>query len=115
MTYKTLAFIITFSLIGCSANSVNSQAKEVELVIEKPDNTSCIFLGEVVGSQGNWFTDGYTSSKNLIVGARNELRNEAYQLGGNIVYIQHIENTNAANSAGIDSSTVIGKAYQCRK
>ena len=112
MNYKNI-IIIAFSLVGCSANKVELQAKNIELVIEKPDDTTCTFLGEVVGSQGNWFTDGYTSSKNLIIGARNELRNEAYQLGGNIVYIQHIENTNAADSAGIDSSTIIGKAYKC--
>ncbi|EAA9593782.1 DUF4156 domain-containing protein, partial [Salmonella enterica] len=31
-----------------------------------------------MGSQGNWFTGDVTSNKNLVIGARNELRNEAY-------------------------------------
>ncbi|EBC8888954.1 DUF4156 domain-containing protein, partial [Salmonella enterica] len=27
-----------------------------------------------MGSQGNWFTGDVTSNKNLVIGARNELR-----------------------------------------
>lgn len=39
-------------------------------------------LGEVAGSQGNWITGAYTSDKNLLVGARNDLRNETFELDG---------------------------------
>ena len=42
----------------------------------------------------------FTSNKNLVVGARNELRNEAYKLGANIVYIQDMKNTDAHGSLG---------------
>lgn len=113
MSYKNLILLIAFTLVGCSANQVISQAKGVEIVNEKPDKTKCTFVGEVVGSQGNWFTGDYTSNENLVLGARNELRNEAYKLGGNIVYIQDMKNTNAWGSLGTTNTTAIGKVYKC--
>ena len=115
MKYKNLMLIMAFSLIGCSANQVIPQARSVEIVNEKPDKTKCDFLGEVVGSQGNWFTGDYTSNENLVLGARNELRNEAYKLGGNLVYIQDMKNTNAYGSLGTTNTTAIGKVYNCNK
>lgn len=88
-------------------------AETVELVNERPDQSQCKFLGEVVGSQGNWLTGDLTSNKDLIIGARNELRNEAYKLGGNLVYIQDLQNTNAHGSLGTTNTTGVGKAYKC--
>ena len=49
------------------------------------------------------------------MGARNELRNKAYKLGGNIVYIQDMKNTNAWGSLGTTNTTAIGKVYKCKK
>ena len=100
-------------LVGCAATSVQQQAQQVEIVNELPDLNKCKFLGEVVGSQGNWFTGDYTSNKNLVIGARNELRNEAASLGGNVVYIQDMKNTNAWGSLGTTNTTAVGKAYRC--
>lgn len=111
--YKNIIFLLVFIMIGCSANQVIPQAKIIEIVNEKPNKSKCKFLGEVVGSQGNWFTGDITSNENLVVGARNELRNETYKLGGNIVYVQDMKNTNAWGSAGTTNTTAIGKAYKC--
>ena len=113
MKYKKLLLISVFTLGGCSANQVIPQARDMEIVNEKPNKTKCKFLGEVVGSQGNWFTGDYTSNKNLVIGARNELRNEAYKLGGNVIYIQDMKNTNAYGSLGTTNTTAIGKVYNC--
>ena len=87
----------------------------VEIVNELPNTESCKLWGEVIGSQGNWFTGDYTSNKNLVLGARNKLRNEAHKLGGNIVYIQDMKNTNAWGSLGTTNTTAIGKVYNCSK
>lgn len=113
MTYRNLMFLMIFTLVGCSANQVMPEANGVEIVNQKPNKEKCAFLGEVVGSQGNWFTGDYTSNENLVIGARNELRNETYKLGGNIVYIQDMKNTNAWGSLGTTNTTAIGKAYKC--
>jgi len=99
--------------VGCAANQVMTQARGVEIIDEKPDKTKCIFLDEVVGTQGNWFTGDFTSLENLVAGARNELRNEAYKLGGNIVYIEDMKNPNAWWSLGTTNTIVLGKVYKC--
>lgn len=107
------ALVIGASLTGCAATKVVSEAQNVEIVNEKPNADKCIFVGEIVGSQGNWFTGDFTSNKDLVIGARNELRNEAYKLGANIVYIQDMKNTNAYGSLGTTNTTAVGKAYRC--
>ena len=111
--FKSIILIPALAMTGCSAIQILPEAQGVEIVNEAPDASKCKFLGEIVGSQGNWFTGDITSNKNLVVGARNELRNETYQLGGNLVYIQDMKNTNAYGSMGTTNTTAIGKAYDC--
>lgn len=114
--YKLIpAIVIGVSLTGCAAKQINLEARSVEIVNEKPDSNKCKFVGEIVGSQGNWWTGDYTSNKNLVIGARNELRNEANKLDANVVYIQDMKNTNAWGSLGTTNTTAIGKAYKCSK
>jgi len=108
--YSILVLLI---VAGCSAQAVRPEAQSVEIVNELPDKTKCKFIGEVVGSQGNWVTGDFTSNENLVVGARNELRNKAYELGGNVVYVQDLKNTNAWGSLGTTNTTAVGKAYKC--
>lgn len=111
--YKKIIFVIPVLLTGCSANQVMPEAASVEIVHERPDRTKCKFVGEVVGSQGNWFTGDFTSNEALVVGARNTLRNKTYELGGNVAYVQNMSNTNAVLSAGTTNTTAIGSAYKC--
>jgi len=112
--YKLLtAIFIGASLIGCAAKQMVVEAQAVEIVNELPDSNKCKFVGEIVGSQGNWFTGNYTSNKDLVIGARNELRNEGYKLGANVVYIQDMSNASAYNSLGTTNTTAVGKAYDC--
>lgn len=109
-------FFVSASIVllaACAANPVISGAESVEIVNEVPSPSKCKFLAEVVGSQGNWFTGDVTSNKNLVIGARNELRNETHQLGGNVVYVQDMKNTNAYGSLGTTNTTAVGKAYRC--
>jgi len=107
--------VIGMSLVGCAATQITREAQTVEIVNHKPNVDKCKFVGEIIGSQGNWFTGDFTSNKNLVAGARNELRNEAYKLGANIVYVQDMKNTNAWGSLGTTNTTVVGKAYRCSK
>ena len=101
-------------LSGCAANSINPEAQDVEIINEIPDKSRCKFLGEVVGAQGNWLTGDFTSNKNLVIGARNQLKNETKALGGNVVHVQDMKNTNAWGSAGTTNTTAVGKAYLCK-
>lgn len=109
-----LILLGTCVLCGCAAKAVLPEAQHVEIVNEAPDRTRCKFLGEVTGSQGNWFTGDYTSNRNLVIGARNELRNEAHKRGGNVVQIQDMKNTNKADSLGTTNTTAVGKVFLCQ-
>lgn len=109
---KLIVLILSISLSACSAIPIMPQAASVELVNEKPNDT-CKFIAEIAGSQGNWFTGDWTTNEDLVIGARNEIRNKAYRLGGNLVHVQDMKNTNAWGSAGTSNTTVIGKVYKC--
>jgi hypothetical protein len=109
-----LLLAASLSLFGCAAKPVLPEAQSIEIVTEAPDRSKCQLLGEVTGSQGNWFTGDFTSNKNLVIGARNELRNEALKLGGNLVHVQDMKNTNAWGSLGTTNTTAIGKVYRCK-
>jgi hypothetical protein len=113
---KILTLILPISLIfliGCAANQASYGAKKIEITNESVDRSRCDFLGEIVGSQGNWFTGDITSNSNLVVGARNDLRNKAYKIGGNLIQVQDMKNTNAWGSLGTTNTTAIGKVFNC--
>ena len=99
-------------LAGCSAISTTPQGRSIELLTEKPTG-NCQPLGDAVGSQGNWLTGDYTSNKNLLIGARHDLRNKAAKMGGNYVWVQNSANTNAWGSKGTTNTTVLGVVYRC--
>lgn len=110
----TMMIVVVTLLQGCAAISVDPEAKAVMILTKEPDPNRCRYLGEVAGSQGNWFTGGYTSDKNLLVGARNDLRNETAAVGGNTVHIQHVNHSGRHKASGTSNTTIIGYAYDCR-
>lgn len=98
---------------GCAATSVTPQGAQVELVTERPAN--CKMLGEVLGSQGNVFSGDFTSDQNLMMGARNDLRNKAAAMGANVVQMQNTLNSTHPYSAGAVKSSIVGTAFACPK
>ncbi len=101
------------ALTGCMAHSVTPQAQKVVIVQSLPTQFQCTYKGEVVGSQGNWLTGGWTTNRNLALGARNDLRNEAAKLGANVVVItETLNSTDEDNS--LENITHVGRAYICR-
>jgi len=99
-------------VMGCSAIPTTPEGAKVELVNDKPSG-NCKPLGEVIGSQGNWFTGDVTSNADLMLGARNDLRNKAAAIGGNVVHVQNVSNASAWGSSGTTNTTVVGRVYKC--
>lgn len=109
---RTFALVsLSVVLAACAAKPVTPGAEHVMLVTEAPEG--CQFLGEVVGSQGNWWTDDVTSTKNKMVGARNEMRNEAHAMGATHIHLMESRNTQSKVSFDVTNTTVIGNAYKC--
>lgn len=112
-----LALITSVVLLGCSAKSLDPAARQVELMTGEPA-ADCAFLGSVAGQQGNWFTAPYTANFDLIEGARNELTNNANELGANAVYEVSEEIVEHDVALFLYGSEVLkvnyaGEAYQC--
>ena len=82
ISYLTLAL----SLTACQAIRLNSGAEQVRLTHNEPGN-ECQFLGDVSGNQGDFFTGEFTSNEDLETGARNDIKNKAYAMGGNTIYL----------------------------
>ena len=97
-------------LSACAAKTTIPGAEKILLSNEKPDG-ECEFVSEVVGGQGNWWTDDITSSENIAKGSRNDLRNEAYKVGANYVHIQQV--SGSQTFIGGSTMALVGNAYKC--
>lgn len=66
----------------------------------------CRYLGEVIGSEGHWYTYLFISNRKLTQGALNDMYNRANAMGANVVYVS--DNINFVTSV-----TFYGQAYYC--
>lgn len=109
---KILLTSILVTLSACAAKPILPGAGKVMLSNDKPAS-NCEFVGEIIGGQGNWWTDDITSSGNVAKGSRNDLRNEAFKLGANYVYIQ--QTSGSQTYLGGSTMSLVGNAYKCSK
>ncbi|HBV7097261.1 TPA: DUF4156 domain-containing protein [Klebsiella aerogenes] len=115
---KKVVVITSLMLTACSANSLQHGAEGVRVTHTEP-NASCTYLGDVTGSQGNFFTGGWTSNSNLETGARNDLKNKAWKMGGNVVVLltQRAGQTGStyrgSGSSQQTNVTLSGTVYRC--
>lgn len=114
--------VIAVGLTGCSAIQLNHNATKV-IVSKNVPPKSCKYVQQIVGSQGGAFTGAYTSNKNMAIGAMNDMKNQAADLGANYIQLE----TNQAGVTGSGGSgpygggggfsqtdvTNIGNAYRC--
>ena len=105
-------------LSGCSSIPLDPTAARIIATPHKAPK-GCRYIGQVLGNQGNFFTGGFTSNRNLEEGAMNDMRNQAAKMGAN--YIQ-ILNSRAGNTGsfsghggGMEQTNVtnLGNAYYC--
>lgn len=104
---------------GCASIQVQPQNQKI-VSSPNPAPKGCKYLGEVTGNQGNFFTGAWTSNKNLEVGARNDMRNQAGKLGANYVQIVTSRGGNTGSygaqyGGSLEQTNVIytGNAYRC--
>lgn len=111
--------IAALTLTACQAIKLNPGAERVRLTHNEPGK-ECEFLGDITGNQGDFFTGGFTSNADLETGARNDLKNQAFNMGGNTIYIL---TQRAGETASYDSEhgggssqtnvTLTGNVYRC--
>lgn len=117
MIYNVLRTIgLTAGLAACAATPLQVPEAANILVTRNAPAADCEFLGEVRGTQGNFWTADFTSDENILIGARNKMRDAAYAMGANFIQVElenPSHNTADYSSGGVYNSTVIGNAYRC--
>ena len=110
---KLLISLSIAALAGCAAHPLNKGAERVELMTTQKEVKKCAYVGDVLGSQGNRFSGAFTANQDLLLGARNAIKNDAARLGANAVLIQQQQNSQHELAGGTVNATLIGKAYKC--
>ncbi len=111
--FKIAAAVCLIALSGCSAKELNPGAERIMISNNFPAQ-NCKFIGEVIGSQGNWFTADITSDSAMIKGSRNEMRNQAFSMGANyIVLVNQSTSNNSRGFGGAYNSSMFGNAFRC--
>lgn len=117
MQFKSVQIAVAVALVtGCAAAPTTTSGGANILVTRNPPAENCRYVGEVLGSQGNFWTAEFTSDKDLIAGARNRMRDKAFEMGANFVQIElenQSHNTADYSSGGVYSSVIMGNAYSC--
>ena len=70
--------------------------------------TNCEVLGEVIGTEGHWYSYLFFSNEHLTLGALNDLKNKAHALGANALKVH--------DDIDFKSSvTFFGQALKCEE
>ena len=115
---KITVVFLAAVMAGCAAAPLIPGSERVRITNSEPGK-ECKFLGDVTGNQGNFFTGPWTSNENLETGARNDIKNKAAAMGGNIVAIltQRAGQTGSFGQYGGSSQqtnvAVSGNVYRC--
>jgi len=115
-------FIISLPFIFSACTSITTllpEATNIKIALEEPKE--CKFLGEVEGYKVNEWEN--LSLKEMIESAKNDLKNNAYNIGANTVLMLNQANTSGASGGMVgnvfvsDSFTkeyhIDGRAYLC--
>lgn len=101
---------------GCATVALTPGAEKVRITRTEPGK-ECKFLGEVTGNHGDAISGAFTSNADLETGARNDLKNKAAAMGGNIVYIltERAGQTTDQSSGVVRQTNVVmtGNVYRC--
>jgi hypothetical protein len=101
-------------LTGCLAKSLSAAGAEVVTTSQAP--RSCERIGDVAGSSGGALRGDMSSVRDLELGARNDLRNRAAELGADTVQIVRREGVTPQTFAGHASTSQVrytGVAWRC--
>lgn len=108
--------VLVLLIIGCSGVSAQpEEVKAVTIMVGEQGPDGCELLGKVKGSSKENETEGdSTPYVDRLIKARNNLRSEAQNLGGNNVHIIYSNNTGKYEIPGVDKEIIfIGNVYRC--
>ena len=107
-----LATLLLLLLLNSCANIVldeNAVVVNVYYSLSEKSISNCDYVGEVIGSDGNFLKFWYMSNLRLTRGALNDIRNKANAMGGDSVFILQEMLTYST------TTTFVGSVYRCNK
>lgn len=112
---RRISLLASVVLAGCAATPLHPGAQMVRVTNTEP-GSECKFLGDITGNQGNSWTGQFITNANLETGARNDLKNKAAALGGNLVVLltQRTGGSGGTGGSGQQTNvTLSGNVYRC--
>lgn len=115
MTLKTVFLISVLSVLMIScAISLKKEAEIVRLIYIQPKEDQCRFIGQTSASDGGMVSGDFMTDAKIYRSTTNLMKNKAYEMGGNVVYIQQQFNKNKDLTKTLTNQTMIGFVYHCR-
>ena len=106
---KMTALALVIGLLpGCFTTRVKPEAEPIRITFDMEQVRRCTSLGEVVGSEGHWYSAWIIDNEILATAALNDLRNKAHAKGADTVLVP---NHTLLFSTSV---TILGQAYRCQ-
>lgn len=100
-------------LAGCSSgNELSAGGQSVRFVEDKP-GSECRLVGTATGKQSNWLSGQHGEEGGSMRGAANGLRNQAAEMGGNVIYGVSSPTQGLLSSFVPTASEMQGQVYKC--
>jgi len=100
-------------MINSCAIDLKEGADIVQLIYVQPTKEACQFIGQTSASDGGMVSGDFMSDADIHKGAANQMKNKAYEMGGNLVYIHQQFNENAKLTSTKTKQTMMGFVYRC--
>ena len=115
MTIKSGLFIafIVIAVISC-AIPLQPGAGSVQLIYTEPNKEKCHFIGQASASDGGMVSGDFMPDARIHRSTANIMKNKAYEMGGNVVYIQQQFNKNKNLSKSLTNQTMQGFVFYCQ-
>ena len=114
LTITSILVVLLSSCTNIIRTSEDSEVVRLYFLKNVIDNSvitdfekDCRHIGEVIGSEGHWYTYLFISNTNLTQGALNDMKNNAHATGANAVIVYDYI------SSFKTSVTFLGQAYRC--
>lgn len=114
MAFQITLLILSIMVLTLSCSiPLQKEAKSVQLVYIQPNKGLCQFIGQTSASDGGIVSGDFMSSTTIHKSTENLMKNKAYSMGGNTVYVEQQFNKNEKLTENMTNQTMIGFIYQC--
>lgn len=113
LKYIFLSSMMLVCIVSCAIR-LQEGAEIVQLIYIKPNEQNCRFIGQASASDGGMVSGDFMSDAKIHRSTANMMKNKAYAMGGNLVYIQQQFNKNEDLTKTLTNQTMQGFVYQCQ-